>query len=232
MSIITSISNNFCPIHRAGYPFIAIFFALSIIIGWLWLPLFWLGLILTCWCIYFFRDPKRMVPEGSDLVVSPADGIISFAGSFSPPAELGLGDNPMQRISVFMSVFSCHVNRSPMAGSIRSISYKTGKFVNAELDKASMDNERNSLVIATHHGNIGVVQVAGLIARRILCWVKEGENMQAGQRFGLIRFGSRVDIYLPMTAKLRVGVGQVAIAGETILALFDEHEAITHFHME
>jgi len=232
MSIIKSIGKSFCPIHPAGYPFIAIFFVISLALGFLWLPLFWVGFVLTLWCVYFFRDPKRTVPQGQDLVISPADGFISFAGLSQPPAELGLGQEPMQRISVFMNVFSCHVNRSPMAGKIRSVIYRPGKFINAELDKASEHNERNGLVIATHYGDIGVVQIAGLIARRILCWAKEGEDLPAGKRFGLIRFGSRVDVYLPAHARLRVGVGQKAVAGETILALFGEHEAITHFHME
>jgi len=231
MSILTSINNNFCPIHRAGYPFIGIFFIVSVALGFLWLPLFWSGLVLTLWCVYFFRDPKRMVPLKNDLVVSPADGIISFAGPCIPPAELALGEAPMQRISVFMSVFSCHVNRLPMTGDIRSITYRRGKFVNAELDKASEHNERNGLVVATKYGDIGVVQVAGLIARRIICWVKSGEKGMMGERFGLIRFGSRVDVYLPDCARLRVGVGQTAIAGETVLALFDEHETITDFQM-
>jgi phosphatidylserine decarboxylase len=137
-----------------------------------------------------------------------------------PPAELGLGDKPLMRISIFMSVFNCHVNRSPVAGRIERIAYRPGKFVNAELDKASEDNERNSLVISTPAGRIGVIQIAGLVARRIVSFVREGESLAAGQRFGLIRFGSRLDVFLPDGAKPLVAVGQTAVAGETVLADF------------
>jgi phosphatidylserine decarboxylase len=154
------------------------------------------------------------------LVISPADGRVSMVAQVVPPPELELGDKPLTRISVFMSVFNCHVNRAPVAGRIERIVYRPGKFLNAELDKASEDNERNSLVIATSAGRIGVVQIAGLVARRIVSFVREGQNISAGERFGLIRFGSRLDVFLPDGAKPLVAVGQTAVAGETVLADF------------
>lgn len=231
MSIVSSVRNGFAPIHKEGYPFIAAFFIASLILGWLWNPLFWFGLVLTMWCIYFFRDPERVTPAGTNYVISPADGKISFVGPFVPPEELKLGQEEMLRVSVFMNVFSCHVNRFPVEGKLKSIVYRVGKFGNAELDKASDDNERNGLVIETAHGDVAVVQVAGLVARRILCWAKEQEQAEAGKRFGLIRFGSRLDVYLPLNAKIRVAVGQTAVAGETIFAAFDKSAAITDFKL-
>jgi len=222
MSLINSIKNAFPPIHREGYPFIAGFAVITIVLGTIWDPLFWVGLVLTGWCALFFRDPKRVTPVSSDLVISPADGKISLVGKVVPPSELGLGDQPLLRISVFMNVFNCHVNRAPMRGKILRKVYKEGNFVNAELDKASEDNERNSLVIETEQGEIAVVQIAGLIARRIVCWAESGEEIGSGERFGLIRFGSRLDVYLPDSATASVAVGQTAIAGETILARFGD----------
>jgi phosphatidylserine decarboxylase len=153
-------------------------------------------------------------------VVSPADGRVSMVTEALPPAELGLGNRPLPRVSIFMSVFNCHVNRSPVAGRVERIAYRPGIFINAELDKASEDNERNSLVIGTPNGRIGVIQIAGLVARRIVCFVKEGQPIGAGERFGLIRFGSRLDVFLPEGTKALVAEGQTAIAGETILADF------------
>jgi len=232
MSIMRSVRNNFAPIHPEGYPFIAIFFILSLVLGWLWNPLFWLGLVVTIWCIYFFRDPERVTPIDDSQVTSPADGRISFVGKTAPPEDLDLALPEYLRISVFMSVLDCHVNRAPVAGIIKQIIYCPGRFFNAELDKASKHNERNGLVMATKHGEVGIVQVAGLIARRIVCWAKEGDEMQAGKRFGLIRFGSRLDIYLPPEAKASVSVGQVAIAGETVLAAFDDRAEITDFRLD
>ncbi|WP_412058397.1 phosphatidylserine decarboxylase [Bartonella sp. DGB2] len=232
MSIVRSISNGFAPIHKEGYVFIALFFIASLLLGWLWAPLFWVGLVLTIWCIYFFRDPERVIPFDSHVVVSPADGRISFVGSYKPPLELGLGDQDMLRISVFMDVFSCHINRIPIAGTIRAIFYRPGKFANAELDKASADNERNSLVIESAHGDVAVVQVAGLVARRIVCWGQENQVVSTGQRFGLIRFGSRLDIYLPITANIRVAVGQTAVGGETVFASFDDSSPLTEFRVD
>lgn len=232
MSIVRSVRNGFAPIHKEGYPFIVGFFILSLVLGWMWDPLFWFGLVLTIWCIYFFRDPERVTPIDMNLVMSPADGRISFVGMFMPPKELGLGNEEMMRVSVFMDIFSCHINRIPMDGVVKSIVYRPGKFGNAELDKASDHNERNSLVIETTHGDIGVVQVAGLVARRIVCWSKENEPVVAGKRFGLIRFGSRLDVYLPAHVKLRVAIGQKAIAGETVFASFDKSATITDFRLD
>jgi len=195
-------------------------------------PAFWFGLVLTLWCIYFFRDPERITPVSADLVVSPADGKISSVGPVVPSQELGLPQEEMTRISIFMDVFSCHINRIPIDGTIKSIQYYAGRFANAEFDKASEHNERNGLLIATKHGNIGVVQVAGLVARRIVCWVKTGDDVVAGKRFGLIRFGSRLDVYLPAGIKIRVSAGQKAIAGETVLASFDDSATIADFRLD
>jgi len=232
MSLVKSIANNFCPIHPAGFPFIVIFGVITLLLGGLWWPLSFLGLVLTCWCIYFFRDPTRVIPLDDNLVISPANGRISFVGEILAPPELGLGDEKRLRISVFMNVFDCHVNRFPVSGTVKNVIYRKGKFINAELDKASEHNERNSLILATSHGDIGVVQIAGLIARRIICWSKVGDKAQAGKRFGLIRFGSRLDVYLPLGAKIQVAVGQKAISGETVLASFDDRPSLENFVKE
>lgn len=220
MSLFDSLRNAMVPIHKEGYPFIAAFFVGSLVLGWIFEPLFWIGMVLTLWCAYFFRDPERLTPQDDDLVISPADGRVSSIQMRVPPEELHLGSEPMLRISVFMNVFNCHVNRAPVRGRIDNIVYHEGSFLNAELDKASTDNERNSLVIETDHGRVGVVQIAGLVARRIVCWANPGEPLDAGERFGLIRFGSRLDVFLPAGAEPRVSVGQTAIAGETVLAEF------------
>jgi phosphatidylserine decarboxylase len=207
------------PMHKEGRKFVAIFAGITVLLGLIWEPLFWLGAGATVWCYYFFRDPVRMIPQQADLVISPADGVVSLIEQVVPPADMGLGDVALTRVSVFMNVFNCHVNRAPVAGKVSAIVYHHGKFVNASLDKASEHNERNSLTIETASGaRIGVVQIAGLIARRIVCFVKEGDTMDAGFRFGLIRFGSRLDIYLPQGTAPLVMVGQTAVAGETILA--------------
>lgn len=221
MSLADTIRNTFVPVHPAGYPFIAAFALASVVLGFLWTPLFWIGAILTAWCAYFFRDPERVTPVDDTLVISPADGRISAIEMAAPPPELGLGPQQRLRISVFMDVFSCHVNRSPMRGRITRIAYRPGKFLNADLDKASEDNERNSFLLDGPSGQIAFVQIAGLIARRIVCFVSENSEIEAGERFGLIRFGSRVDVYLPEGVSLRTAVGQTAIAGETVLAEFD-----------
>ncbi len=184
----------------------------------LWPPLGWLGTLATIWCAYFFRDPPRVTPVRDGLVVAPADGRVSQVTSAVPPQELSIGNKPLPRISIFMSVFDCHVNRSPVAGKIDKIIYQPGKFLNADLDKASADNERNSLVIATAGARVAVVQIAGLIARRIVCFVQVGQAINTGERFGMIRFGSRLDIYLPEGIPPLVAVGQTSIAGETVLA--------------
>ncbi len=220
MSIVNSIRAQIPPIHQEGYPFIGAFAFASLILFWIWTPLGWVGCVLTVWCALFFRDPVRVTPVREGIVVSPADGRVSLVMQAIPPAELGLGDKPLPRISIFMSVFNCHVNRSPVAGRIDRIAYRPGKFLNADLDKASEDNERNSLVISTPSGRIGVIQIAGLVARRIVSFVREGQVLGAGERFGLIRFGSRLDVFLPEGAKALVSVGQTAVAGETVLADF------------
>ncbi|WP_455475643.1 phosphatidylserine decarboxylase [Bartonella sp. B17] len=232
MSILQSIHHGFVPIHKEGYPFILVFFAISLILGWVWSPLFWCGLVLTIWCIYFFRDPNRVIPLNSNWIMSPADGRISFVGPCIPPEELELGNTEMIRVSVFMDIFSCHINRIPINGTVESIVYRPGRFVNVELDKASQYNERNGMVIDSEHGKIGVVQIAGMIARRIVCWSQENDSVITGQRFGLIRFGSRLDVYIPIEVKLHVTVGQTAIAGETVLGSFDDQDATTDFRFD
>jgi len=225
MNIVYSARTLMSPIHRQGYPFIAFFFAASVLLGWLvWHPLFWAGLAVTIWCAYFFRDPPRIVPPAENSAVSPADGKVSYIGLTRPPRELGLPAENMLRISIFMDIFSCHVNRMPMQGRIKTITYRKGRFFNAELDKASEANEANSLLVETPHGTLGVVQIAGLVARRIVCWAEQGEECAAGQRIGLIRFGSRLDVYLPARARICVGIGQSMIAGETVLAHFSAPE--------
>ena len=222
MSISNSIRDAMVPVHKEGYRFIAVFAAVTIALGLVWQPLFWIGLILTIWCTLFFRDPERVVPVSDDLIVSPADGVVSSIGQFVPPAELDLGSEPRMRITVFMNVFNCHVNRAPVRGSVLVSQHKAGKFLSADLDKASEENERHSIVIDGPHGPVGTVQIAGLVARRILCWSEEGQALGQGERFGLIRFGSRVDVFLPKGSSPRVALGQTMIAGETILAAQDD----------
>lgn len=218
MSIAASIRSQLVPIHREGYPFIGIFALATLILFWLWAPLGWIGIALTLWCTLFFRDPPRMTPAREGLLVSPADGRISMVTQAPPPPELGMGDAPLPRISIFMSVFDCHINRSPLAGHVERVAYKAGIFLNADLDKASEDNERNSFLIAAPDARIAVVQIAGLVARRIVSWVSEGGTVAAGQRLGMIRFGSRVDVYLPAGGSFLVAQGQRAVAGETVIA--------------
>jgi phosphatidylserine decarboxylase len=220
MSLAKSLSEVLVPIHREGYRFVAIFAAVTLVLFWLGAGgLAWLGVVLTVWCAYFFRDPERVTPLRDGLVISPADGRISAIEEMVPPVELDLPREPVTRISVFMNVFDVHVNRSPVDASIRRITYVPGLFVNADLDKASLDNERQAFTLARADGQlIGVVQIAGLVARRIVKFVNEGEHLSAGQRFGLIRFGSRVDVYLPKGVKALACVGQRAVAGETVLA--------------
>ncbi len=218
MSIAHSIRSQLVPINAEGYPFIGAFAFASLILFWLWSPLGWIGVVLTLWCTYFFRDPPRVTPVAPGLVISPADGRVSLIANAVPPPELGLGTTPLPRVSVFMSVFDCHVNRSPVTGRIEKIAYTAGKFLNADLDKASEDNERNGFVIATESGRIGVVQIAGLVARRIVCWTREGQSVGAGERIGMIRFGSRLDVYLPVGTMPLVSEGQTSLAGETVIA--------------
>jgi phosphatidylserine decarboxylase len=227
--IIASVRRLLVPIHKEGYPFIAIAVVAALVLGLLWEPLGWLLAIVVLWMCYFFRDPERVTPLRDGLVVSPADGRVSMITMLVPPPELELPPEPMQRVSVFMNVFDCHVNRSPVPGRIAQILYTPGLFLNADLDKASEDNERNALVIETSGARIGVVQIAGLVARRIVSFVKAGDDLNAGERFGLIRFGSRVDVYVPASAQVLVGVGQVATAGETVLADLRAQETPRHF---
>lgn len=213
------------PVHREGYPFLAAFAAATVILFWLWQPLGWIGVVLTIWCYYFFRDPVRMVPDRAGLLVTPADGVISLIEPAVPPAELEMGDAPLTRVSVFMNVFDCHVNRLPIAGTVRKVAYRPGKFLNASLDKASEDNERNALAVTLEDGReIAVVQIAGLVARRIVCDVKGGEKLPTGARFGMIRFGSRVDVYLPDGVQPLVVVGQIMTSGETVIADLESPE--------
>jgi phosphatidylserine decarboxylase len=216
--LIETIRRTLVPIHKEGYPFILIGIVLTVVLGYFSQFFGWIFLILTLWVCYFFRDPERVVPVGDGLIVSPADGRVNLISTVLPPAELDLSHEPMLRISVFMNVFDCHVNRVPVSGKIGQIHYTPGLFLNAELDKASEDNERNALVIETAGTKIGVVQIAGLVARRIVGFVSAGESRQVGERFGLIRFGSRVDVYLPLGTRVLVGLGQKAVAGETVLA--------------
>ncbi len=229
MSLADTIRKTFVPIHKAGYPFIAAFAVVTLLASLFSSILFWIGLILTAWCVYFFRDPARVTPSDDRLVISPADGIVSAVGPAIPPRELGLGEEERTRISVFLDVFSCHVNRAPVRGRIVRLEYRPGKFLNADLDKASTENERNSLLIEGPHGTVAVTQVAGLVARRIICWAKAGDAIAAGERFGLIRFGSRLDVYLPAAAAPRVAVGQTAVGGETVIAEFGAASAVPLF---
>lgn len=207
------------PMHPEGRRFVAIFAAITFVLFLICEPLGWIGVILTIWCYYFFRDPERVTPTGEGLVISPADGVVSLIEKAVPPPELEAGDAPLTRVSVFMSVFNCHVNRTPVAGTVSAVSYRPGKFFNASLDKASVDNERNSLCVTMEDGRqIVVVQIAGLVARRIVCFVEKGAQLKTGERFGLIRFGSRLDVYLPDGVDPMVQLGQTMIAGETVLA--------------
>jgi phosphatidylserine decarboxylase len=218
MSIVQSIRSQLVPIHREGYPFVGAFALASLILFLFWAPLGWIGTVLTVWCALFFRDPVRVTPVREGIVVAPADGRISAVVNAPPHKELGLGERPLPRVSIFMSVFNCHVNRSPVTGRIDEIVYHAGAFVSADLDKASEENERNAFVISTAAARIAVVQIAGLVARRIVCFVRKGATVGAGERIGMIRFGSRVDVYLPEGVRPLVAEGQTAIAGETVIA--------------
>lgn len=214
------ILENIPPIHKEGWPFIILFGVATLIIYCIPIinSLTLLGVILTIWCVYFFRDPERVTPDDEGVVVSAGDGVISQIAEAVPPKELGL-DEKRTRISVFLSVFNVHVNRLPISGEITETHYHKGKFLSANLDKASDDNERQTIVIKGKGGKeLVCVQIAGLVARRIVCYANEGDAAKAGDRYGIIRFGSRVDIYLPKGVKPLVKVGQTAIAGETIFA--------------
>jgi len=222
------LANFFVPILDDGWRFIAIFAAITFVAAltgaaWLFWPLF----VLTLWSIYFFRDPPRGVPQEDRLLIAPADGLVQMVVDAVPPAELGLGEQPLKRVSIFLSVFDVHINRSPISGRIRRIAYVPGKFLNADLDKASEDNERQHFIVEGADGvKLGFTQIAGLVARRIVPWVKVGDRVVPGQRVGLIRFGSRVDVYLPVGTSSQVLLGQRTVAGETIIARAGASELI------
>ena len=220
------LDNVLVPIAREGWPFIAIFALVSLIVYFLYAPLGWIGLVLTLWCVYFFRNPDRVTPEREGLIISPADGIVQMIAEVSPPEELDMGSEPVVRVSVFMNVFDCHVNRIPCDGRIGKLVYVPGHFLNASLDKASEENERQMVRIDLESGAfVGAVQIAGLVARRIVCYLEEDQIVLAGERFGLIRFGSRVDIYLPHGAVSHAVIGQKCVSGETVLADLKSDEA-------
>jgi phosphatidylserine decarboxylase len=218
--MLRTIQEAFPEVHREGWPFIAVTLALAVLFAFFYSPLFWILLILAGWMVIFFRDPVRTVPTSPGLVVSPADGRVEPIVQAVPPAELQLGTEPLTRVSIFMNVFDCHINRAPVAGRVLRIAYKAGKFLSADLDKASEANERNSVLLEVPEGpKVGVVQIAGLVARRIVWWTNEGNDLAVGERFGMIRFGSRLDVYLPEGSVVLANPGQHAIAGETMLAL-------------
>ena len=207
------------PIHPDGWRFIALFAVVSVLLYFLWHPLGWAGFVATVWCAYFFRDPWRVTPVRAGLAVAPADGRVVAVDRAPPPPELEMGDAPMLRIGIFLSVLDVHVNRMPLAGRVVKRVYHKGKFLNAGGDKAAEHNERMSLRLAAKDGGeAAVVQIAGLIARRILCDVDAGRDVIAGQRYGLIRFGSRTDVYLPPEWTPLAVVGQRAVGGETVIA--------------
>lgn len=224
---------RFPSVHPEGRKFILIAAAICALFAFLgWSVLAWPMAGITLWVAAFFRDPVRAVPQGDDLIVSPADGLVTLIQAVPPPREMagdpGLGEGPLVRVSIFMSVFDVHVNRSPISGTIRAIAYIPGKFVNADLDKASEDNERQHILVERGDGlRIGFTQIAGLVARRIVPFVKPGDVVTAGERVGLIRFGSRVDVYLPAGTAPRVALGQRTVAGETVLAVIgNDHSAV------
>ena len=208
------------PIHREGWPYIAIAAGIDLV-AFAFLP--WLGLVLlpvALWVVAFFRDPERTPPPGDNLILSPADGKMLPLVEAMPPAELGLGPTPLIRLSIFMNVFNVHVNRIPCNGTVAGLAYRPGKFINASFDKASEDNERMAVRLRLKPSGVdlAVVQIAGLVARRIKCDLKDGEDVCRGDRFGIIRFGSRLDVYLPAGARVLVKPGQTVTAGETALA--------------
>ncbi|MEI6203750.1 MAG: phosphatidylserine decarboxylase [Enhydrobacter sp.] len=214
------LANFFIPILEDGWRFIAIFAGLAFVgalTGQAWL--FWPLMLVLAWSIYFFRDPPRGVPQDDSVLIAPADGLVQMIVDAVPPAELGLGDQPMTRVSIFLSVFDVHINRAPCAGTVEVVAYRPGKFLNAAADKASDENERSAIALRRADGTlIGCVQIAGWVARRIITYIKPGQQVAAGERFGHIRFGSRTDLYLPQGARLLVAPGQRMIGGETVMA--------------
>ena len=214
------------PIHPDGWKFVAIGVIATVILFFLWPPVSWLGLILTLWIVYFFRDPWRVTPMRAGLIVSPADGIVVSIAAVAPPPELDMGTAPVTRIGIFLNLFDVHVARAPAAGSIAARHYTAGRFINASLDKASEHNERLALRLSTGDGpDIACVLIAGLVARRIVCPLLAGQRVGAGERIGIIRFGSRCDIYVPPPYVPLVTLGQRMIGGETVLADREAREA-------
>jgi phosphatidylserine decarboxylase len=206
-------------IHREGYPFLLAFGLATVVLFLIWRPLGWVGLVLTLWCAWFFRDPDRLTPRRPGAIISAADGVVSSIGSAPPPAELGMSAEPRIRVSVFLNIFDVHVNRVPADGVVTALHYRPGTFGNASFDKASEDNERQSAAMKLPDGrDLAFVQIAGLIARRIKCTLAVGQAVQAGERFGIIRFGSRTDIYLPFGYRPTVAVGERVYGGVTVLA--------------
>jgi phosphatidylserine decarboxylase len=215
--------NDFAKIiHKEGYVFIVSFAAVTFLLGSFNSALGWIGSFATIWCIYFFRNPERLTPVGDEFVISPADGIVQNISESVPPSELNMGSEEMIKISIFLSVFNVHVNRIPASGKILALHYNPGKFLNASLDKASIYNERQSILMENNSGKrMAFVQIAGLIARRIVCDLEEGATVKSGERFGIIRFGSRMDVYLPLKTAILVSEGQTCVGGETVIANFD-----------
>lgn len=219
MNIVESVKSVLSPPHKAGYPFIVGGLAVTVLGLFIWVPLAWIGVLFTLFCLYFFRDPERVLPPSAGVFVAPADGLVVSIEQAVPPVELGLSSEPRTRVAIFLSVLDVHVNRSPIAGTVQKIAYHPGLFLSAAEDKASDDNERNSIHLRLPTGeDVVVVQIAGLIARRILCEVREGQTLATGERFGIIRFGSRTDLYLPEGCTPLVSVGQRMIGGETVIA--------------
>jgi phosphatidylserine decarboxylase len=223
--VTTTVRYRMPSVHPEGRKFVVIAAAVALLFWWVidWDWLGWLSIGITAWIAAFFRDPVRTTPMGEGLIVAPADGMVTMITSVSPPRELigedGLADEPLIRVSIFMSVFDVHINRTPIAGIVRRVVYIAGKFLNADLDKASEDNERQHILVEGPDGTkVAFTQIAGLVARRIVPWIKVGDNLAAGQRVGLIRFGSRVDVYLPAGTSSQVLLGQRTVAGETIIA--------------
>ncbi|MEQ8746846.1 phosphatidylserine decarboxylase [Pyruvatibacter sp.] len=213
------------PMHPEGRRFVVIFAAVALVLFFIWQPLGWLGVIATVWCAWFFRDPERVTPERPGLIIAPADGVVNMITQAAPPPELGLGETPLTRISIFMNVFNVHIVRSPVEGAAVRTSHRPGKFFNASLEKASEENERYSILMRTGGSHdYAVVLVAGLVARRILPFITQGAHLEPGDRLGLIRFGSRVDVYLPAGLEPLVSVGQTSVGGETVLADHRAHD--------
>ncbi len=216
-----TIFSVFVPIHKDGRFYVAVFGGVTLLLYIMteWTLIFWVGAILTAWCAYFFRDPDRVTPQKEGLIIAPADGLVQSVKPSVPPAELDIGSEECTRVSIFMNVFDVHINRIPADGKVIRQAYTTGKFLNASLEKAAEDNERHAILMETTSGNnIAFVQIAGLVAQRIKCWLSDGDEMKAGERFGLIQFGSRVDVYLPKGVNSLVAVGQRTLAGETVIA--------------